>query len=126
MSLTISPVIRDTLQQHYRKGGVQRNDNQRACRGFHYPWWDMSDILLGADTPATGAHPAAAVKAGRRPPARRVALTGAKPGRAIIELDGRSMPHRCLQCGNDRSPEGRDPHTDAGLGRAAKLPRERA
>lgn len=47
-------------------------------RGFHSPWWDMRDILPGADTPAAWARPGAAVKAGRRPPAKRVALTGAE------------------------------------------------
>ena len=37
------------------------------------------------------------------------------------------MPHRCLQCGNDRHPKGRVPRAAAaGLGRAAELTRERA
>jgi hypothetical protein len=40
----------------------------------------MIDILPGADTPLACARPAAPVKAGRRPPAKRVALTGAGKG----------------------------------------------
>lgn len=47
-------------------------------RGFHSLWWDMSDILPGADTPTAWARPTATVKVGRRPPAKRVALTGAE------------------------------------------------
>ena len=35
-------------------------------RGFHSPWWDMNDILPGADAPVALARLAAAVKAARK------------------------------------------------------------